>query len=132
MLFRSAQLAVKQDFQKLYIVLDNNRAAFRKTHLKVVKAMLNQILTDNDLFIEIIFKRTASYVPKYNPAEYIISIIRRRILYHITADFTIEQVCKRMIEIAQSQQLQTKEQVWNTIDHVLNEAILGNYSYQTL
>jgi hypothetical protein len=37
-----------------------------------------------------------------------------------------------MIEIAQTELLQTKEQVWNTIDHVLNSAILGNYSYETL
>lgn len=125
--FKQAQLAVKQDFQKLYIVLDNN-----KTHLKAMKALFNQMLTDTNLSIDVIFKHTASYAPKYNPAEYIISIIRRKILHHMTADFTIEQVCERMIEIAQSEQLQTKEQVWNTIDHVLNSAILGNYSYETL
>lgn len=125
--FRQVQLALKNDFQKLYIVLDNN-----KTHLKAMKAIFNQMLTDNNLSIEVIFKHTASYAPKYNPAEYIISIIRRKILHHMAADFTIEQVCERMIEIAQTELLQTKEQVWNTIDHVLNSAILGNYSYETL
>jgi len=50
----------------------------------------------------------------------------------MATDFTIEQVCERMIEIAQNEQLQTKEQVWNTIDHILNSAILGNYSYKIL
>ena len=97
-----------------------------------MKAIFNQMLTDNNLSIEVIFKHTASYAPKYNPAEYIISIIRRKILHHMTPDFTIEQVCERLIEIAHSEQLQTKEQVWNIIDHVINEAILGNYSYKTL
>jgi DDE superfamily endonuclease len=125
--FRQAQLALKNDFQKLYIVLDNN-----KTHLKAMKAIFNQMLTDNNMSIQVIFKHTASYAPKYNPAEYIISMIRRKILHHMATDFTIEQVCERMSEIAQTELLQTKEQVWNTIDHILNSAILGNYSYETL
>jgi hypothetical protein len=125
--FKQAQIATKQGCQKLYIVLDNN-----KTHLKAMKILFNQMLTDNNLSIEVIFKHTATYAPKYNPAEYIISIIRRKILHHMTADFTIEKVCERMIEIAKSEPLQTKEQVWNTIDHILNSAILGNYSYKTL
>ena len=112
--------------------MDNNRAAFRKTHLKAMKAIFNQMLTDNNLSIEVIFKHTASYAPKYNPAEYIISMIRPKILHHMATDFTIEQVCERMIEIAQTELLQTKEQVWNTIDHILNSVILGNYSYETL
>jgi len=125
--FKQAQLAAKNGFRKLYLVLNNN-----KTHLKAMKTIFNQMLTDNNLSIEVIFKHTASYAPKYNPAEYIITIIRRKILHHMATDFTIEQVCERMIEIAQNEQLQTKEQVWNTIDHILNSAILGNYSYKTL
>ena len=35
-----------------------------------------------------------------------------------------------MIEIAKSERLQTKEQIWNTIDYILNLAILCNYSYE--
>lgn len=50
----------------------------------------------------------------------------------MATDFTIEQVCQRMIEIAQSEQLQTEEQVWNTIDHILNSVILSNYFYEIL
>jgi len=76
--FKQAQLAAKNGFQKLYIVLDNN-----KTHLKAMKTIFNQmLLTDNNLSTEVVFKHTASYAPKYNPAEYIIAIIRRK--YYIT------------------------------------------------
>jgi len=107
--FRQVQLALKNDFQKLHIMLDNNRAAFGKTHLKAMKAIFNQMLTDNNLSTEVIFKHTLSDAPKYNPAQYIISIIRRKILHYMAADFTIEQVCERMIEIAQTELLQTKE-----------------------
>ena len=97
-----------------------------------MKTIFNQMLTDNNLSTQVVFKHTTSYAPKYNPAEYIIAIIRRKILHHMATDFTIEQVCERMIEITQNEQLQTKERVWNTIDHILNSAILGNYSYKTL
>lgn len=124
---RQASLACKQNCTKLYIVLDNN-----KTHLKAMKALFNQMLIDNDLKIEVIFKHTARYAPKYNPAEYMITIIRKKILHHLPADFTIEQAYQRMIDISNSEKLQTKEQVWNTIDHILNTAILRNYSYKEL
>ena len=76
--FKQAQLVAKNGFQKLYIGLDNN-----KTHLKAMKTIFNQmLLTDNNLSTEVVFKHTASYAPKYNPAEYIIAIIRRK--YYIT------------------------------------------------
>lgn len=122
-----AKLAQKQKFPRLKIVLDNN-----KTHLKKMKIRLKQSLIDNDLSMPVEFIHTARYAPKYNPAEYIIALIRKKITHHLPCDFTIEQVFQRMEDIIQNETIQTNEQVWNTIDHILKEAILGNYSGKEL
>jgi hypothetical protein len=122
-----AHMAQNYGFLKLKIVLDNN-----KTHLKKMKNILQQSLIDNNLTIQIEFIHTARYAPKYNPAEYMITVIRKTATHHLPCDFTIEQVYQRMNEIIQKETVQTKEQVWNTIDHVLKTAILGNYSVKKL
>jgi transposase len=122
-----AKLAQKQEFPRLKIVLDNN-----KTHLTKMKNILKQSLIDNNLSIPIEFIHTARYAPKYNPAEYIIAVIRKKITHHLPYDFSIEQVFQRIEGIIQNETIQTKQQVWNTIDHILKEAILGNYSFKEL
>lgn len=122
-----AQLAQKQGVKNLKIVLDNN-----KTHLQKMKSILKQSLIDNNVTIQIAFIHTARYAPKYNPAEYIIAVIRKKATHHLPCDFTIEQVYQRIEQISQNETIQSKEQVWNTIDHILKLAILGNYSTKEL
>lgn len=125
--FRQAQQAHHQGFISLTIVLDNN-----KTHLKKMKKLFNDKLMEAKLNIEVAFLHTARYAPTYNLAEYMICIIRRLILHHLPADFTLEQIGERMQQVLYQQVIQTKEQIWNTIDHILNTAILGNYSFKQL
>jgi hypothetical protein len=125
--FRQAQQAQQEGFCSLTIVLDNN-----KTHLKKMKKLFNDQLIEAKLNIEVTYLHTARYAPTYNLAEYMISIIRRLILHLLPADFTLEQICQRMEQVLCQQLIQTKEQVWNTIDHILNTAILGNYSSKQL
>jgi hypothetical protein len=123
--FKQAQKAQQEGFCCLTIVLDNN-----KTHLKKMKQLFEDKLTEAQLNIQVSFMHTARYAPKYNLAEYMICLIRRLTLHHLPADFTLEQVCQRMDEMICQQTIQTKEQVWNTIDHILHAAILGNYSFK--
>jgi len=125
--FRQAQQAQQEGFCCLTIVLDNN-----KTHLNKMKKLFNDQLIEAKLNIEVTFLHTARYAPTYNLAEYMISIMRRLILHHLPPDFTLEQVCQRMDEQVCQEPIQTKEQVWNTIDHILHTAILGNYSFKQL
>lgn len=125
--FMQAQKVQQEGFCALTIVLDNN-----KTHLKKMKQLFQDKLTQAQLNIQVTFMHTARYAPKYNLAEYMICLIRRLTLHHLPADFTLEQVCQRMDEIVCQQTIQTKEQVWNTIDHILYTAILGNYSLKQL
>lgn len=123
--FRQAQQAQGQGFVSLTIVLDNN-----KTHLTKRKKLFNDTITEAGLNIQVTFMHTARYAPKYNLAEYTVSLMRRLTLHHLPADFTLEQVYQRMNEIVCQQPIQTKEQVWNTLDHILHTAILGNYSFK--
>lgn len=125
--FRQAQQAQNRGLRTLTIVLDNN-----KTHLKKMKKLFNDQMSEAGLDIQVTFMHTARYAPKYNPAEYSISLIRRLALHHLPADFTLEQVCQRINEQVCKEPIQTKEQVWNTIDHILHTAILGNYSFKQL
>lgn len=123
--FRQAQKAHDQGCMALTIILDNN-----KTHLKKMKKLFHDQISEAGLNIQVVFMHTARYAPTYNPAEYIIAIIRRLALHHLPADFTLEQVCQRMNEQVSQQPIQTQQQVWNTIDHILHTAILGNYSFK--
>ena len=125
--FRQAQQAHQQGFISLTIVLDNNT-----THLKKMKKSFNEQMSEAGLNMQVTFMHTARYAPKYNPAEYMIAIIRRLALHHLPADFTLEQVWQRMDEMVCQQPIQNKEQVWNTLDHILHTAILGNYSFKQL
>ncbi len=58
--------------------------------------------------------------------------MRRLALHHLPADFTLAQVYQRMSEVVCQEPTQTKEQAWNTLDPILNTAILGNYSFKQL
>lgn len=124
---RQAQEAHKQGFVSLTIVLDNN-----KTHLKKMKKLFNDQCNEVKFNMEVVFLHTARYAPKYNLAEYIIAVLRRLALHHLPADFTLEQVSQRIDEILSQEVIQTKEQIWNTIDHIFHTAILGNYSCKQL
>jgi hypothetical protein len=125
--FRQARKAQQQGFARLIIVLDNN-----KTHLKKMKTQFEDLLQEANVGIQVHFIHTARYAPTYNLAEYIIAVIRKKALHHLPADFTLEQVCQRMYQILQQEPIQTKQQIWNTLDHILNAAILGNYSFKHL
>jgi hypothetical protein len=124
---REALKAQKQGCSLLKIVLDNN-----KTHLKKMKLCFDQLKVEQKLSIDVKWIHTAKYAPKYNLAEYIIAIIRRKALHHLEPDFTIEQVIAKLDEVLANENIQSKEQVWNTLQHIFHTAILGNYSFNEL
>lgn len=110
----------------LRIVLDNN-----KTHLQKMKTIFETLAQEQNLTIRVVWMHTARYAPKYNLAEYAIAILRKKAIHHLPADFTLEQVCSRINCIIE-ENIMSQEQVFNTIDHILNTAILGNYSFKEL
>lgn len=125
--FMLALDAQKNGMASLQIVLDNN-----KTHLQKMKTIFDTLAQEQNLTIRVSWIHTARYAPKYNLAEYAIAMLRKKALHHLPTDFTIEQVCSRIESIMENENIITQQQVFNTIDHILNTAILGNYSFKEL
>jgi hypothetical protein len=111
----------------LRIILDNN-----KTHLQKMKTIFETLAQEQHLTIQVLWMHTARYAPKYNLAEYAIAILRKKVLHHLPTDFTLEQVCSRINSLIEEEYIMSQEQVFNTLDHILNTAILGNYSFKEL
>lgn len=124
---RLAREAEKNGITSLHIVLDNN-----KTHLQKMKTIFDILAQEQNLTIQVSWIHTARYAPKYKLAEYAIAMLRKKALHHLPTDFTIEQVCSRIDSIMENENIMTQQQVFNTIDHILNTAILGNYSFKEL
>ncbi|NEP76481.1 MAG: hypothetical protein F6K29_34040 [Okeania sp. SIO2G5] len=61
-----------------------------------------------------------AYSPQYNLAEYIIHQIRLNILHHMPVDATIKSISKEIEMALTDKQLQTSEQIENTIRHICN------------
>ena len=108
---------VAEGYEKLTIYLDNN-----KTHKAKMRRRLKQLLSELGLTdkIKIEFIDIPSYSPKFNLAEYIIHQIRLKILHHMPVDATITSIRKEIEMALEDKQLQTPEQIENTIRHICN------------
>ncbi len=65
------------------------------------------------------FINTPSYSPDFNVAEYIIHQLRLTLLHHLPADVTLADVETKIINFFKDNQLQTPQQIANTINHIL-------------
>jgi hypothetical protein len=70
--------------------------------------------------ITVEFVYTPPYSPDFNLAEYLIHLLRLRLLHHLPSGTNIEQVEKRLLTFFETQQLQTPVQISNTIQHTYN------------
>lgn len=102
-------------YSALIIFLDNN-----STHKEKMITMLNRLLSILGLAdkITVEFVYTASYSPKLNLAEYLIHQLRLRLLHHIPIGTTIEMIVEKVENFFQHNQLQTPEQIYNTMQHI--------------
>lgn len=106
---------VEQGFQKLSIILDNN-----STHKKKMQAQLSVHLSSLSIQdkIEVEFIYTPPYSPDFNLAEYLIHLLRLELLHHLPVHLNIQQVREKLENYFKSSQLQTPEQIQNTIQHI--------------
>ena len=75
-----------------------------------------------DLDIKVEFIDTPRYSPDFNLAEYMIHQIRLQILHHQPADMKLDEIEKRLKIKLKEKQLQTSEQIQNTVKHILSLA----------
>ena len=106
---------VKQGVTKLSVILDNN-----STHKQKMQAQLQVHLSELGIKgkIEVEFTYTPTYSPDFNLAEYIIHLLRLRVLHHQPVGITIEQVQENLKKFLEINQLQTPEQIRNTLRHI--------------
>jgi hypothetical protein len=112
--------SVKEGYDRLWVILDNNSTHKQKMKLQFGEKLESFYRTHNLQKRPIVeFDHTPAYSPDYNLAEYIIKLTRQRLLNHMPVNTTLEQIQQRLGNYFQNNQLQTPEQIQNTINHIL-------------
>jgi transposase len=109
--------SIREGIKHLTIILDNN-----STHKdKLRRYLWAELFTsgiEEQITVEFVY--TPPYSPDFNLAEYLIHLLRLRLLHHLPSSTSIEQVEKRLKTFFETQQLQTPIQISNTIQHIYN------------
>lgn len=108
---------VRDKVKHLTIILDNNSTHKDKLH-RYLNAELFTSGLENKITVEFVY--TPPYSPDFNLAEYLIHLLRLRLLHHLPSGTSIEQVEMRLKTFFETQQLQTPIQILNTIKHIYN------------
>ncbi len=106
---------VKQGFNKLSVILDNN-STHKKKMQEQLSAHLSKLNIQNKILVEFIY--TPPYSPDFNLAEYLIHLLRLQLLHHLPLGMNIQQVVEKLENYFNFFQLQTPEQIQNTIQHI--------------
>ena len=108
---------IQKRIKHLTIILDNN-----STHKdKLRRYLWAELFTsgiEEQITVEFVY--TPPYSPNFNLVEYLIHLLRLRLLHHLPSDKSIEQVELRIKTFFETQQLQTPIQIANTIQHIYN------------
>jgi DDE superfamily endonuclease len=108
---------IHERIKHLTIILDNN-----STHKdKLRRYLWAELFTsgiEEQITVEFVY--TPPYSPNFNLVEYLIHLLRLRLLHHLPSGTSIEQVEMRLKTFFETQQLQTPIQISNTIQHIYN------------
>lgn len=111
------QECIQAKIKHLTIILDNN-----STHKEKLRRYLwAELFTsgiDEQITVEFVY--TPPYSPNFNLVEYLIHLLRLRLLHHLPTGTSIEQVEIRLKTFFETQQLQTPIQTSNAIRHIYN------------
>jgi hypothetical protein len=102
-------------FHRIVLVLDNCRI-----HGKAMKAGLAELLAETALAqgVAVEFLHTPVYSPDFNPAEYLIHLVRKNSLYHLPCDLDVCARAERIRGHLAQGPPQTPEQMANILRHV--------------
>ncbi len=106
---------IEQGFNKLSVILDNNSTHKNKMQAQLSSHLLSLGIQDK---IEVEFIYTPPYSPDFNLAEYLIHLLRLELLHHLPVHVNIQQVREKLENYFKHSQLQTSEQIQNTIQHI--------------
>ena len=108
---------IRERIKHLTIILDNN-ATHKDKLRRYLWAELFTLGIDEQITVE--FMYTPPYSPDFNLVEYLIHLLRLRILHHLPSGTSIEEVERRLLTFFETQQLQTPIQISKTIQHIYN------------
>jgi transposase len=108
---RYAQLG----FRQIVFILDNCRI-----HGDAMKAALSELLAEIAWAqgIAVDFLHTPVYSPSFNPAEYLIHLVRKNSLYHLPCTFTVQERAERIRRHLAQAPPQTPQQIDNLLHHI--------------
>jgi predicted XRE-type DNA-binding protein len=98
-------------FKQLVIFLDRN-----PTHKHKMQHMFAERTTHLD--IQTRFHLMAAYSPKLNLVEYVIHLIRQKVLHHADCKTSLAAFESSIKELCDTHQLFSKEQIVNTLVHI--------------
>ena len=104
-------------YNKMTIILDNNA-----THKDKMRYMLwLKMRSDKrleDFRIEYI--NTPAYSPDFNLAEYMIHLLRLKLLHHLPSNLGLDDIEEKIKKYLSQNQLQSIQQIKNTINRIYN------------
>lgn len=104
-----------QGVKKLTVILGNNSTHKMKMQLQL-QTHLSDLMIQDKIWVEFIY--TPPYSPDFNLAEYLIHLLQLQLLHHLPTGVNIQQVREKLKTYFQNYQLQTPEQIQNTIRHI--------------
>lgn len=102
-------------FSQIVFILDNC-----SIHNDAMKAALAELLAEIALAagIAVEFLHTPVYSPGFNPAEYLIRLVRKNSLYHLPCTMTVQDRAERVRGHLAQAPPQTPEQIKNILRHI--------------
>lgn len=102
-------------FHRIILLLDNCRI-----HGQAMKAGLAELLAEIALAqgLAVEFLHTPVYSPDFNPAEYLIRLVRKNSLYHVPCMLTVQERAERVCRHLAQGPPQTPEQMANILRHI--------------
>jgi DDE superfamily endonuclease len=111
------QECVREKIHHITVILDNN-STHKDKLLRYLTAELITLDIRDRITVELI--HTPPYSPDFNLVEYIIHLLRLRLLHHLPIGMNIEQVKMHIETFFETQQLQSQIQIARTIEHICN------------
>ena len=119
--YELALYSQQQGYRQLTVILDNNA-----THKDGMRYNLWLKLKNNPALIDfsIRFISTPTYSPDYNLAEYVIRLLRLKLLHHLPIQSSLTQVIDKLAQrfAPHMPSLLSPQQISNIVDHILNLA----------
>ncbi len=119
LVLRYAQLG----YHWITVILDN--ATIHRNAMKSAVSELLAVIAENPAWaglkdINLSFLHTPSYSPAFNPAEYLIHLVRQDALYHLPCTFTLQGKAERVQEHLAHGPPLTPQQMESLLRHIVN------------